>query len=186
MILEALRVGLPVFFDRLLQQAGQMTYAKIVLLLRDVGIRRPPSRSRDRGILVHAGPWGGTRRHDPRGPGVGRGPREAGERRHEEGARLAVVFMALMGVIFFAVPGPLIRAFTDDPGVLEPGILYLRIVALLQVPLALTLLLAAAFADREIQGIIYLSPFGGCGASGFRPRLRPPSRERRSPPSGAR
>lgn len=144
MIREALRVGLPVFFDRLLQQAGQMTYAKIVLLYGT-----SVYAAHQVGLAIEAFSFmpalgAGLAVTTLVGQALGGGRARRANAVMREGAKLAVVFMALMGVIFFAVPGPLIRAFTDDPGVLEPGILYLRIVALLQVPLALTLLLAAA------------------------------------------
>jgi putative MATE family efflux protein len=144
MVREALRVGLPVFFDRLLQQAGQMTYAKIVLLYGT-----SVYAAHQVGLAIEAFSFmpalgAGLAVTTLVGQALGGGRARRANAVMREGARLAVVFMALMGVIFFAVPGPLIRAFTDDPSVLEPGILYLRIVALLQVPLALTLLLAAA------------------------------------------
>jgi putative MATE family efflux protein len=139
MVREALRVGLPVFFDRLLQQAGQMTYAKIVLLYGT-----SVYAAHQVGLAIEAFSFmpalgAGLAVTTLVGQALGGGRARRANAVMREGARLAVVFMALMGVIFFAVPGPLIRAFTDDPGVLEPGILYLRIVALLQVPLAAAL-----------------------------------------------
>ncbi|MBI3393650.1 MAG: MATE family efflux transporter [Nitrospirae bacterium] len=144
MIRETFRVGLPVFFDRLLQQVGQMTYAKIVLLYGT-----SVYAAHQVGLAIEAFSFmpalgAGLAVTTLVGQALGGGRARRANAVMREGAWLAVAFMALMGAVFFAVPGPLIRAFTDDPGVLEPGILYLRIVALLQVPLALTLLLAAA------------------------------------------
>lgn len=144
MIRETFRVGLPVFFDRLLQQVGQMTYAKIVLLYGT-----SVYAAHQVGLAIEAFSFmpalgGGLAVTTLVGQALGGGRARRANAVMREGARLAVAFMALMGVVFFAVPGPLIRAFTADAGVLEAGILYLRIVALLQVPLALTLLLAAA------------------------------------------
>ena len=57
---------------------------------------------------------------------------------------LAALVMAGMGLIFFFFPYALLRAFTDDEAVIGLGTTFLKIVALLQVPLALTMVLAGS------------------------------------------
>jgi Na+-driven multidrug efflux pump len=44
-----------------------------------------------------------------------------------------------MGLVFFFFPFALLRTFTDDPEVIRYGILYMKIVAFAQIPLAITL-----------------------------------------------
>jgi Na+-driven multidrug efflux pump len=52
--------------------------------------------------------------------------------------------MATMGGVFFFFPYVLLRAFTTDEAVIDLGTVFLKIVALLQVPLALTMVLAGS------------------------------------------
>ena len=46
--------------------------------------------------------------------------------------------------MFFFFPYALLRVFTNDEAVVELGTVFLRIVAILQVPLALTMVLAGS------------------------------------------
>ena len=57
---------------------------------------------------------------------------------------MAALIMAGMGLVFFFFPYALLRAFTDDEAVIALGTTFLKIVALLQVPLALTMVLAGS------------------------------------------
>ncbi len=59
-----------------------------------------------------------------------------------EANRLAVAVMAGMGVLFFFFPYLLLRAFTSDPEVIRLGSLFLKIVAVMQIPLAITMVLS--------------------------------------------
>jgi Na+-driven multidrug efflux pump len=52
--------------------------------------------------------------------------------------------MAAMGIIFFFFPYALMRGFTQDEAVVQLGTQFLRIVAVLQIPLALTMVLAGS------------------------------------------
>jgi Na+-driven multidrug efflux pump len=49
-----------------------------------------------------------------------------------------------MGVLFFFFPYALLRTFTNDEAVVELGTMFLRIVAILKVPLARTMVLAGS------------------------------------------
>jgi Na+-driven multidrug efflux pump len=49
-----------------------------------------------------------------------------------------------MGLVFFFFPYVLLRVFTTDDAVIELGTVFLKIVALLQIPLALTMVIAGS------------------------------------------
>ena len=49
-----------------------------------------------------------------------------------------------MGIVFFFFPYALMRGFTQDEAVIELGTQFLRIVAVMQIPLALTMVLAGS------------------------------------------
>ncbi len=56
--------------------------------------------------------------------------------------RLAMLLMALMGVMFFVFAGPLLDIFIDDPAVVQLGIWPLRLVAFSQPALATMMVLS--------------------------------------------
>jgi len=63
---------------------------------------------------------------------------------HREASRLAILLMTGMGFLFFFAPYPLLRIFTDDQAVIQMGASFLKIVAFLQIPLAIALVLAGS------------------------------------------
>ncbi|MFQ5809907.1 MAG: MATE family efflux transporter, partial [Armatimonadota bacterium] len=58
--------------------------------------------------------------------------------------RLGILFMGGMGIIFFLFPEPLLRLFTTDQEVIRLGVIFLRIAAVSQIPLAVVLVLQGA------------------------------------------
>lgn len=139
-----LRVGSPVSVDRTLQQGAQLVFARVVLLY---------------GTAVYAAHQVGlTIESLSFLPGVGfaiaaatafaqsLGANNVTRARLEnlEANRLAVIVMTAMGVVFFFFPYLLMRIFTDDPDVIDYGTLFLQIVAVLQIPLAITMVLSGS------------------------------------------
>ncbi len=78
------------------------------------------------------------------GQSIGAGKYVRAKLENWEANRLASVAMATMGILFFFFPYALLRAFTNDEDVVELGTVFLRIVAILQIPLALTMVLAGS------------------------------------------
>jgi Na+-driven multidrug efflux pump len=74
------------------------------------------------------------------------------------------MIMTGMGILFFFFPYTLLRAFTTDDAVIELGTTFLKIVALLQVPLALTMVLAGSLRGagdtRFIMGATMIGMWG--------------------------
>jgi putative MATE family efflux protein len=78
------------------------------------------------------------------GQSIGAGKYTRAKLENWEANRLATAIMSVMGIVFFFFPYVLLRAFTNDESVIELGTLFLKIVALLQIPLALTMVLAGS------------------------------------------
>ena len=78
------------------------------------------------------------------GQGLGAQDPERARLATRESARLASAFMGIMGILFLAFPGLLVRLFTDDPQLLGPSITLVRLVAFAQIPTALAQVFSGA------------------------------------------
>lgn len=139
---RVLRVGMPVAFDRVVQQLGQMAFAMIVMSYGTAAYA-----AHQIGLSIEAFSFM---------PGLGLSIAAATMVGHSLGAekadrakistieatRLAVIIMTTMGLCFFFLPYLFMRAFTTDPQVIEHGTAFLKIVAILQIPLAISMVLA--------------------------------------------
>jgi Na+-driven multidrug efflux pump len=98
------------------------------------------------------------------GQSIGAGKYTRAKLENWEANRIAIVIMACMGLVFFFFPYALLRAFTTDDAVIELGTTFLKIVALLQVPLALTMVLAGSLRGagdtRFIMGATMIGMWG--------------------------
>lgn len=72
--------------------------------------------------------------------------------------------MTAMGIVFFFFPYALLRGFTNDPAVIDLGTSFLKIVALIQIPLALTMVLSGSLRGagdtRFIMGATFVGMWG--------------------------
>ncbi|HEX2056457.1 MAG TPA: MATE family efflux transporter, partial [Nitrospiraceae bacterium] len=138
------QVGAPVSGERVLQQAGILLYTKLVLLYGTVSYA-----AHQVGLSIEAfsflpGYGFAVAAATMVGQSIGAGQYTRAKRENWEANRMAAIVMAAMGLVFFFFPYALLRAFTDDEAVIALGTTFLKIVALLQVPLALTMVLAGS------------------------------------------
>ena len=155
------KLGYPIFIDRLLQNMGSLFFAKVILLYgtavyaaHQVGLAIEAfSFMPGYGIAVAAATIVGQNL------GAGR-PMEARLSAYEAN-RLAVILMAIMGLVFFFFPYGLLRAFTRDPEVIRYGILYMKIVAFAQVPLAITMVVGGSLRGAGDTGFIMFATIAG-------------------------
>ncbi len=156
-----IRLGYPIFIDRLLQNAGSLAFAKVVLLYgtavyaaHQVGLAIEAfSFMPGYGIAIAAATMVGQNL------GAGR-PADARISAYEAN-RLAVMLMAAMGLVFFFFPYALLRAFTDDPVVIKYGILDMKIVSFAQVPLAITMVVGGSLRGAGDTGFIMFATIAG-------------------------
>ena len=139
-----LRVGWPITFDRLLQQGAQLAYARIIL-----GYGAVVYAAHQVGMNIEAlsfMPGNGFAVAAVTAVGQSIGAQKLAKAKIEnwEANRLAVLLMAGMGLLFFCFPYLLLRAFTTDAAVIGYGTLFLKIVGMLQIPLAITMVLSGS------------------------------------------
>ena len=156
-----LKLGYPIFIDRLLQNAGSLVFAKVILLYgtaiyaaHQVGLAIEAfSFMPGYGIAVAAATMVGQN--------LGAGRPEHARISAYEANRLAVVLMAAMGLLFFFFPYVLLKAFTSDHEVIRYGILYMKIVAFAQIPLAITMVVGGSLRGAGDTGFIMFATIAG-------------------------
>jgi putative MATE family efflux protein len=157
----SIKLGLPVLVDRLLQNTGSLVFAKVILLYgttvyaaHQVGLAIEAfSFMPGYGIAVAAATMVGQN--------LGAGRPDDARLSAYEANRLAVALMAGMGLIFFFFPYGLLRAFTSDPEVIKYGILYMKIVAFAQIPLAITMVVGGSLRGAGDTGFIMFATIAG-------------------------
>ncbi len=155
------KLGYPIFIDRLLQNVGSMIFAKIILLYgtavyaaHQVGLAIEAfSFMPGYGIAVAAATIVGQK--------LGAGRHAEARLSAYEANRLAVILMAAMALIFFFFPYGLLRAFTSDSNVISYGILYMKIVAFAQIPLAITMVVGGSLRGAGDTGFIMFATIAG-------------------------
>jgi putative MATE family efflux protein len=137
-------VGLPVSGERAVQQAGILLYTKIVFLYGTVAYAAHQVGLSIEAFSFMPGYGFAVAAAAMVGQSIGAGKYRRAKLENWEANRLAALVMAAMGAVFFFFPYVLLRAFTDDRAVIELGTSFLKIVAVMQVPLALTMVLSGS------------------------------------------
>ncbi|MBA5870739.1 MAG: MATE family efflux transporter [Nitrospira sp. CR2.1] len=137
-------VGAPVSGERIVQQAGILLYTKIVLIYGTVSYAAHRVGLSIESLSFLPGYGFAIAAATMVGQSIGAGKYTRAKLENWEANRLAAYMMSVMGVIFFLFPYALLRAFTNDEAVIDLGTLFLKIVALLQIPLALTMVVAGS------------------------------------------
>lgn len=137
-------VGASVSGERVVQQAGIFIYTKLVLLYGTVAYAAHQVGLSIESFSFLPGYGLAIAAATMVGQSIGAGKYTRAKLENWEANRLAMAIMTCMGIIFFFFPYALLRAFTTDEAVIELGTMFLKIVALLQIPLALTMVLAGS------------------------------------------
>jgi putative MATE family efflux protein len=163
-IRPVLHIGWPVAMDRMMWQAGQVVYAKILLLYGTAAFATHQLGVNVEALSFMPGLAIGVAAATVVGQSVGRGNVIRARLGMVEANRLGILFMGGMGVLFFLFPGPLLQLFTSDSQVIRLGEVFLRIAALSQIPLAVTLVLQGALRGAGdtpyILGVTILGIWG--------------------------
>jgi len=138
------QIGASVSGERMFQQTGIILYTKIVLLYGTVTYAAHQVGLSIESLSFLPGYGFAIAAATMVGQSIGAGKYVRAKLENWEANRLATIAMAAMGVLFFFFPYLLLRAFTNDEAVVELGTIFLRIVAILQIPLALTMVLAGS------------------------------------------
>ena len=157
-------VGASVSGERIVQQAGIFIYTKLVLLYGTVAYAAHQVGLSIESFSFLPGYGLAIAAATMVGQSIGAGKYTRAKLENWEANRLAIVIMAGMGILFFFFPYTLLRAFTTDEAVIELGTVFLKIVAILQIPLALTRVLAGSLRGagdtRFIMGATMIGMWG--------------------------
>lgn len=137
-------IGAPVSGERIFQHAGILLYTKIVLLYGTVSYAAHQVGLSIESFSFLPGYGFAIAAATMVGQSIGAGKYVRAKLENWEANRLAATGMAAMGVVFLLFPYALMRGFTQDEAVIELGTQFLRIVAVLQIPLAVTMVLAGS------------------------------------------
>lgn len=141
---SVLWVGFPISLDRILQNMGQILYAKAVLLYGTIAYAAHQVGLAIEALSFMPGAGFAIAAATAVGQSLGANNLARAKIENYEANRLAVVVMTGMGLVFFFFPYLLLRAFTSDPEVIRLGSLFLKIVAVMQIPLAITMVLSGS------------------------------------------
>jgi len=98
------------------------------------------------------------------GQNLGAGRPEDAERAGRISRNLGILVMASMGLVFFLIPGPIVRIFSQDPEVVSLAVICLRLVAIAQPSLAVWMILAGGLRGagdtRAIMKMVLVSFLG--------------------------
>lgn len=157
-------VGASVSGERIVQQAGIFVYTKLVLLYGTVAYAAHQVGLSIESLSFLPGYGLAIAAATMVGQSIGAGKYTRAKLENWEANRLAIAIMTSMGLVFFFFPYVLLRAFTTDEAVIELGTMFLKIVALLQIPLALTMVLAGSLRGagdtRFIMGATMIGMWG--------------------------
>jgi putative MATE family efflux protein len=157
-------VGASVSGERIVQQAGIVIYTKLVLLYGTVSYAAHQVGLSIESLSFLPGYGFAIAAATMVGQSIGAGKYTRAKLENWEATRLAIAIMACMGIVFFFFPYLLLRAFTTDEAVIELGTVFLKIVALLQIPLAITMVVAGSLRGagdtRFIMGATMVGMWG--------------------------
>ena len=161
---SAWQIGAPASGERVVQQAGILLYTKLVIGYGTVAYAAHQVGLSIESLSFLPGYGFAVAAASMVGHSIGAGKYQRAKMENWEANRQAALMMATMGLVFFFFPYGLLRLFTDDPLVISLGTSFLKIVALIQVPLALTMVLCGSLRGagdtRFIMGATFIGMWG--------------------------
>lgn len=161
MMRRILRIGVPSSIEKLIMSGSMTVYTSII-----VGFGTIPLAAHQIGLRIEAlsfmpGIGFAVAATALVGQNLGAGNREKAYNIGWETSKLCAWLMSIIGLILFLFPKEFILFFTRDEGVIELGILYLRLVAISQPFLALTFVLAGGLNGAgDTRRVMYTTIFG--------------------------
>lgn len=137
-------VGMPVFVERSVHHAGSLLFAKVILLYGTVAYAAHQVGLSIEAFSFMPGYGFAVAAATMVGQSIGAGKYSRAKLENWETNRQAASVMAGMGLLFFFFPYALLRLFTSDEAVIELGTLFLKIAAVAQIPLALTMVIGGS------------------------------------------
>lgn len=151
------RIGYPVALERVAQQSGQIIYSKIILGYGTVAYAAHQVGLSIESLSFMPGAGMGIAAATLMGQSLGARKYRQARAGHNEAMRLALLVMGVMAALFLLFPAPLMALFTPDAAVIREGTVFLRLVALAQIPLALSFVYAGSLRGTGDTFYVFLS-----------------------------
>jgi putative MATE family efflux protein len=151
------RVGYPVALERVAQQSGQLLYSKFILGFGTVAYAAHQVGLSIESLSFMPGAGMGIAAATLMGQSLGAKKYRQAKMGHREAMRLALLVMGVMALLFLLLPGQMIGLFTADAEVISEGSVFLRLVALAQIPLALSFVYAGSLRGTGDTFYVFLS-----------------------------
>ena len=155
------RLGLPVYGERIITTIMQMTYTRLVLLTSVSAYAAHSVGMMIEAISFLPGFGFAQAATTLVGQNLGaRLPRRAKEYGNQA-LLITLAVMGFLGLTYWLFPGIWMRIFSNDPEVIEYGILFCKFAAVIQIPLALTLILAGSLRGAgQTRWVMYSTLVG--------------------------
>lgn len=144
LVRRVLRIGVPAGVEQIMMQSAQIIYTMIIASLGTVAYAAHRVALNAESLSFMPGFGFALAATALVGQSLGANDPHEAERSGSESARLAVLSMSAMGLIFFLAPQAFVSLFTSDPGVQAQAATVLRIVAIAQPFLALAMVVGGA------------------------------------------
>ncbi len=156
-----INVGLPAGVELLIMRVGMTVFAATVASLGTIAYAAHQVVMTSESLSFQPGFGFGVAASTLMGQGLGaKNPRRA-ERSALTALRLAMIVMSVMGVLFFLFPRQFMTIFTNDEQVIAMGIMPLRLIALAQPFLAMTMVLSGALRGAgDTRGPLLVTTLG--------------------------
>jgi len=151
------RVGYPVALERMAQQSGQLIYSRFILGYGTVAYAAHQVGLSIESLSFMPGVGMGIAAASMMGHSLGGRKFRQARAGHGEALRLAIMVMGLMAAVFLLLPAPLMRLFTADSAVIREGVVFLRLVAFAQIPLALSFVYAGSLRGTGDTVYVFVS-----------------------------
>ena len=156
-----LNIGVPAAIEQGSMRIGQLCYTMIIASLGTIAYAAHQVALNAESISFNPGFGFALAATTLVGQFLGADKPELAERFGYRSCKMAVIFMSIMGVVFFFFAEPIVGLFTPEPEVIDLAAVCLRIVALSQPALAAQMVFAGGLRGAgDTRGILWITLSG--------------------------
>ena len=156
-----IKIGLPIFGERLTTSTMQITYTRLVLLTSISAYAAHTVGMMIEAIAFLPGFGFAQAATTLVGQNIGAKLPHMAKKYSNQALIIGIAVMSFLGLTYWVLPGMWMRIFSNDPEVIEYGKLFCKFAAVLQAPLAITMILAGALRGAgQTRWVLYTTIVG--------------------------
>lgn len=161
MIKRIMNIGVPAGFEQGIMRVAQLVYTMVVSSLGTVAYAAHQVALNAESLSFMPGAGFAVAATTLVGQSLGAEQPEEAQEAGNVARTMGIVVMSVMGAIFLLFPGPIVRIFSNDPGVMELAAACLRLVAISQPALATIMILAGGLRGAgDTRSIVKITLLG--------------------------